>query len=80
MEEIGGRLNKGVTPFCRRATATGDHVGNFDVIVVKCDGTHSKVEVAVIDECGILGRFTIEFRGFGKFGFFAYGSRTWRPT
>ena len=78
MEEIGGRLDKGVTPFCRRSTATGDHVGNFDIIAVERNEMHSEVEVAVVDECGILGRFAIEFRGFGKFGFFAHGGRrTW---
>ena len=76
MEEIGGRLDKGMTPFCRRSTATGDHVGNFDIIAVERNGTHSEVEVAVVDECGILGRFAIEFRGFGKFRLFAHWSRT----
>jgi len=80
MEEIGGRLNKGVTPFCRRSTAMGDYVGNFDIIAVERNGTHSEVEVTVVDECSVFRRLAIEFRGFGKFGFFAYGSRTWRPT
>jgi hypothetical protein len=80
MEEIGRRLNKGMTPFCRRSTATGDYVGNFDIIAVERNGTHSEVEVTVVDECSVFRRLAIEFRGFGKFGFFAYGSRTWRPT
>jgi len=78
MEEIGGRLDKGVTLFCRRSTAMGDYVGNFDIIAVERNGTHSEVEVTVVDECGILGRFAIEFRGFGKFRLFAHGGRrTW---
>jgi len=33
---------------------------------------HSEVEIAVVDECSVLGRFAIEFRGFKKFRFFAY--------
>ena len=78
MEDIGRRLDKGMTSFCRRSTATGDHVGNFDIIAVERNGTHSEVEVAVVDECGIHGRFAIEFRGSGKFRLFAHGARrTW---
>ena len=32
--------------------------------------TQSKVEVAMVDESGIFGGLSIEFRGFRNFGFF----------
>ena len=61
-----------MAPLYRRATATGNHVCNFDIIIVERNGMHSEVEIAVVDECSVLGRFAIEFRGFKKFRFFAY--------
>ena len=47
----------------------GNHICNFDKIIVERDEMHPEVEIAVVDECGILRRFAIEFRGFRKFGF-----------
>jgi hypothetical protein len=57
-----------MSPFCRGATTAGDHVCDLDVVAVKRDGAHSKVEVAVVDERSILGRFAIKFRGSGSLG------------
>jgi hypothetical protein len=76
VEKIRGGLDERVTPFCGRTTAAGDHIGDFNVIVVERNRTHSEVEVAVVDKRGIFRRLAIEFRGFRKFGFFAHRGRT----
>jgi hypothetical protein len=73
IEDIGGRLDKGVAPFCRGSTTARDHICDLDIVVVECDGTHSEVEVAMVDEDSVFGRFAIKLGGFGKLWFF-----TWR--
>jgi hypothetical protein len=80
VEEVGGRLKERMSPFCRGATTARDHICDLDVVAVKRDGAHSKVEVAVIDERNILGRFAIKFRGFGELGFFAWSGRARRES
>ena len=54
----------------------GNYISNFDIISVEHNGTHSKVEITVIDEYSILGRFAIKFKGLRKVGFFAHRSKT----
>jgi hypothetical protein len=76
VEEVGGRLKERMSPFCRGATTARDHVCDLDIVVIKRDGAHSKVEVAVVDERSILGRFAIKFRGFGELRFFAWSGRS----
>jgi hypothetical protein len=58
------------SPFCKGATTARDHVCDLDVVAVKRDGAHSKVEVAVVDERSILRSLPSSFQGFGELGFF----------